>query len=274
MDQGGELYNNPHIRALFQEFGYDVFPAGADSSYQNGPVERAHQTIGDALRTLLSGADLDPRFWPHGFFCFLRIKNALRGKDNSASYFERLHGHMANLAGLRTFGCRVWVCPPGQRSSRLKNHAIRGIFLAFLPNTTKNILWFDPATNRVKIAFHVRFDKGVNDLTPAEAPPKVRHLQRVQDGDDIPADATETVAPPFGLASKPFLHKLDETLKVVCAAPHFGFSLRTDTATQRVFISAIAASTSASHLCSSLRATQCKFQGAFITRLCHFPGPT
>jgi hypothetical protein len=172
---------------------------------------------------------------------------------------------MPDLAGLRTSGCRVWVRPPGQRSSRLKNHASRGIFLGFLPNTTKNILWFDPATNRVKIAFHVRFDKGVNDLTPAKVPPNVRHLQRVQDGDDIPADTTETVAPPFGLTSQPFLHEIDKTVKVVCAAPHFGFSLRTDTATQRVFISAIATSTSASHLCSSLRATQRKFQG---TALC------
>jgi hypothetical protein len=68
MDQGGELHNNPQIRALFHEFGYDMCPNGADLSHQNGPVERAHQTIGDALRALLSGADLDPRFWPHAFF--------------------------------------------------------------------------------------------------------------------------------------------------------------------------------------------------------------
>jgi hypothetical protein len=43
--------------------------------------------------------------------------------------------------------------------------------------------------------------------------------------------------------------------------------LLTNTATQRVFISAVAASTPASHLCSSLRATQRKFQGAFIASI-------
>lgn len=272
MDQGGELYNNPKIRALFREFGYDIYPTGADSSHQNGPVERAHETIGDALRTLLNGSNLDPRFWTYAFYFYLRIKNALPGKDDSLSYYERLHGGaQPDLASLRTFGCRVWVRPPGKRSSRLKNHAKRGIFLGFLPNTTKNILWFDPETNRVKIAFHVRFDEGMNDLPLADVPPNVRHLQRVQDGAPIPSESDDTVVPPFGLTSKPFLHEVDETLKVACDESHFGFRLHTDTATQRVYIGDIAAGTSAAGLRSSLRATQRKYVGAFITSIDDVP---
>ena len=272
LDQGGELYNNPKIRALFKEFHFDIYPTGADSSHQNGPVERSHQTIGDALRTLLTGANLDPRFWPYAFFYFLRIKNALPGKDDSASYFERLHdGLQPDLGGLRTFGCRVWVRPPGKRHSRLKNHAKRGIFLGFLPNTTKNILWYDPETNRVKIAFHVRFDEGMNDLALADVPPNVRHLHRVHDGQPIPADLDETVVPPFGLTSRPFLHEVDKGLTVDCAAPHFGFLLRTDTATQRVYVSEIAPRSTASRLCSSHRASQRKFVGAFITSIDDVP---
>jgi hypothetical protein len=272
LDQGGEMYNNPKIRALFKEFEYDVYPTGADSSHQNGPVERAHQTIGDALRTLLTGANLAPRFWPYAFFYFLHIKNALPGKDDSASYFERLHaGLKADLHGLRTFGCRVWVRPPGKRQSRLCNNAICGIFLGFLPNTTKNILWYDPETNRVKIAFHVRFDKGMNDLAPADVPPNVRHLQRVQEGESIPADPNETTVPPFSISAKPFLHEVDEHLIVSCDLPHYGFSLRTDTATQRVYISDIAAGTTASRIRSSHRATQRKYTGAFITAINDIP---
>jgi hypothetical protein len=272
MDQGGELYNNPKIRDLFKEFGYDVYPTGADSSHQNGPVERSHQTIGDALRSLLTGANLDPKFWPCAFYHFLRIKNALPGRDDTPSYFERLHaGLQANLTNVRTFGCGVWVRPPGKRASRLKNHAKCGIFLGFAPNTTKNILWYDPETQRVKIAFHARFDEGMNDLSLADIPPNVRHLQRAQDGHPIPAEDTDTVVPLFGLTSKPFLHRVDMALKVDCTSPNFGFSLRTDTATQRVHVSDIAASTAASRLCSSLRATQRKFVGAIITSIDDVP---
>ena len=42
MDQDGELYNNPKIQVLFKEFGHDIYPTGANSSHQNGSVERPH----------------------------------------------------------------------------------------------------------------------------------------------------------------------------------------------------------------------------------------
>ncbi|KAG7353842.1 hypothetical protein IV203_003197 [Nitzschia inconspicua] len=64
LDQGGELYANPAVRTLFAQFGYAIRPTGADASNQNGPVERAHLTVANALRAMLLGAGLDPRFWP------------------------------------------------------------------------------------------------------------------------------------------------------------------------------------------------------------------
>ena len=42
MDQGGELYRNPKVRQLFEQYKYDVQPTEADASNQNGPVERGH----------------------------------------------------------------------------------------------------------------------------------------------------------------------------------------------------------------------------------------
>jgi hypothetical protein len=272
MDQGGELFNNPKIRSLFKEFGYDIRPTGADSSHKNGSVERAHQTIGDALRTLLHGAHLDARFWPYAFFYFLRIKNALPGKDGSASSFEKLHdGLQPNLTGLRTFGCRVWVRPPGKRRGRLKNHAKHGIFLGFLPNTTKNILLYDPETHRVKIAFHVRFDEGMHDLSVDNAPPNVRHLQRTQDGQPIPAEEDDTTVSPFDYTSQPFTSEVDETVKVSCTEPFFGFNLRTDTTTQRAYITDIRSGSSAERLRSSPRVTRRKYVGAFVTAVDDVP---
>jgi hypothetical protein len=55
LDQGGELYKNPVIRALFERYGYDVQPTGSDSSHQNGPVEHAHLTVANGVRSLLIG---------------------------------------------------------------------------------------------------------------------------------------------------------------------------------------------------------------------------
>jgi hypothetical protein len=42
MDQGGELYRNPQVCKLFQDYGYEICPSGADASNQNGPVECGH----------------------------------------------------------------------------------------------------------------------------------------------------------------------------------------------------------------------------------------
>ena len=38
MDQGGELYRNPKIHAVFKKYDYTIQPTGAGTSNQNGPV--------------------------------------------------------------------------------------------------------------------------------------------------------------------------------------------------------------------------------------------
>jgi hypothetical protein len=67
LDQGGKLYYNQKVCALFQCFGYAICPTGADSSHQNGPEEHAHQTIGNALCAMLIGANINAGFWPYAF---------------------------------------------------------------------------------------------------------------------------------------------------------------------------------------------------------------
>jgi len=71
MDQGGELGHCPEIIALFESAGYAIELTAPDSSHQNGPGERPHHTIGDAIQTMLAGAGLEPCFWPYAFLSFL-----------------------------------------------------------------------------------------------------------------------------------------------------------------------------------------------------------
>jgi hypothetical protein len=58
---------------------------------------------------------------------------------------------------------------------------------------------------------------------------------------------------------------------VRCTVPYFGFNLRTDTATQRAYITEIAPNSSAEHLRSSARATRRQYLGAFITAIDKIP---
>lgn len=62
---------------LFEDAGYRVEITALDSSHQNGPVERPHQTIADALRAMLGRANLEPKFWPCAFHRFIRLYNVI-----------------------------------------------------------------------------------------------------------------------------------------------------------------------------------------------------
>lgn len=109
MGQGGELFNNPEVKNRFQKSGYEISPTGADASHQNGPVKRAHQTIADMMRSLLTGANLNPKFWPYAFYHSLRISNALSEHDKKISPLQIATKHQENCNDLKTFSCCVWV---------------------------------------------------------------------------------------------------------------------------------------------------------------------
>jgi hypothetical protein len=89
-DQGGELYNIPHIRNLFKQFKYEIYPT------QNGPVERSRCTVANGIKAILIGAGLDIKFWPYAFNHVIRIRNAIPGQGQVEEYlifFEILVKH-------------------------------------------------------------------------------------------------------------------------------------------------------------------------------------
>ena len=107
-----------------------------------------------------------------------------------------------------------WVRPPGRRQHKLRPNSRKGRFLGFLPNTTKNIVWFDPETEKVKTAKHARFDEGMNDLQMDDLPRHVIHLQRLEQGQPFPEEENETTIDKFHFSLNPFSHTLSKTLKV------------------------------------------------------------
>lgn len=271
LDQGGELYNNPKVLALFKRFEYEVRPTGADASNQNGPVERGHLTVANHVRALLSGANLDIQFWPYAFHHWLRIDNSLPSRDQSTAPLTLASSQTDDFSGFRTFGCRVWVRPPGRRGAKLRPNSRKGIFLGFLPKTTKNILWYDPETSRIKLAKHARFDEGMNDLPMDSVPPNVTHLHRAQYGNAVPAEPEHVSVSEFDSGSTPFFSTILKTVKAICTNDNFGFSLTTDTLSQRVFVSNTKAGSSAARVFSSQRATNNKIRGAYITKIAGNP---
>ena len=270
MDCGGELYNNPAVRTLFKKYGYDVYPTGADTSSQNGPVERAHRTISNGIKSLLIGAGLETKFWPYAFFHCVRLRNAIPGQGQHTSPLELATKRKEDLRNLRTWGCRVWVRPPGKQARRFKDKARKGIFLGYVPHSLRNILWFDVETERVKIATHCLFDEGFNDLPVKDLPPNVQHLLRLNNGERTPIDVKTLEDHDFNFFIYPFTEKKTLTIKIppTSSAPEdFGLQLSTDELYGRVYVKDIKTTSPTIKAFSNLKAAKRQLRGAFITHV-------
>jgi hypothetical protein len=183
MDGGGELGKCREIHDTFGNFGYQVQLTGPDSSHQNGPGERPHQTIGDALRAMLTGADLRPNFWPYAFYHYIRLYNLMPHGNRPTSPLVLCGGAVPDLSKLRTFGCRVHVRPTTSRYGRVVPNSRLGIFLGY-SRSLSVLYYYDVESSIVKTATHARFDEGMNDL--ATVPPNVQALRHLSPDGSAP----------------------------------------------------------------------------------------
>ena len=49
LDQGGKLFQDPKVHNLFRKYDYDVRCTGANASFQNGAIKRAHCTAATSV---------------------------------------------------------------------------------------------------------------------------------------------------------------------------------------------------------------------------------
>jgi len=121
MDQGGELGHCTDVIRLFEAAGYTVEHTAPNLSHQSGPGECPHRTIGDAIRTMLAGAGLEPYFWPYAFCHFLYLYNVTPHCSHDASPYTICSGWLPDLSLLWTFSCWVYaLLPRASRRNKLR----------------------------------------------------------------------------------------------------------------------------------------------------------
>jgi len=220
--------------------------------------------VANAIRALLLGANLPIKFWPYAFHFWLRIDNSMASRDQLVSPNYITTGKKDDLSALCTFGCRVWVRPPGRRSAKLIPNSRKGIFLGFIPNTDKNIIWYDTETHVVKIAKHVRFDEGMNDLPPDLVPPNVVHLQHTQNGEPLPAETEETSVDQFTFHLIPFSYAMVKGVQVTDDDPSYGLTLATNELNHRAYVTNIKENSAADKMYATHKSTLKNVKGAYL----------
>jgi hypothetical protein len=264
LDPGGDLGGWAAIVDLFESAGYKVEVTAPDSSHMNGPVERLHQTIGDAMRAMLGGADLHPGFWPYSFHHFIRLYNVTLHHGSDKTPYEICSGNRPNLQHLRTFGCRVYAIPNRpRRDAKAVSDTRVGIFLGF-SKTMKKIFYYDIESETVKEAQHVRFDEGMNDLL--EKPPNACLLDgiRAQDPDVMKLDVS---LPALDVSSCTFIgvHTVVMPLDLTDDAP-LGFEFDSCPRLHQAYVSRVLRhGTGTKH--RSFKTFKQGFQGAYVVKI-------
>jgi hypothetical protein len=191
------------------------------SKWQNGPVERQHQTPADGMRSMLHGAGLGPEFWPYAFYHFIRLTNMTPHARSDKSPHELRTGSQPDFSLLRTFGCRVYVKPPSPHPAKLAIHSNMGVFLGY-SKTMQNIFYYDLSTKEVKLTTNAQFDEGMNDL--ATLPPNTEYLLRSH-GTALPPDDSAIPALDLEITTNPFSILCTETVDISCDHPTFWFRI-------------------------------------------------
>ena len=93
-----------------------------------------------------------------------------------SSCLGAVFGRRDNFENLNYYGSRVCCRPPGDSDTKFKSNSHKDLFLGFLPDTTKNIFYYDQESNRIRKASHFRFDEGFSDLPLQQQPPNVINL--------------------------------------------------------------------------------------------------
>jgi len=194
-------------------------------------------------------------------------------RDATESAHQKLNGEKDNLGLLRTFGCCLWVkILARQNQAKHIQDTKKGIFLGYRTNTLKNVVWYDPLTDRVKCGYHVRFDEGFNDRPLSKLPPNIVLMDQHKERGS--AETLTITIPPFTTSDYPFFHEDDVTVKVVCESDLYGFELSEDDCMKRVYVSGFKKDgrgtkgrKSCNMISSSERAARRKYHGACITAI-------
>ena len=132
-----------------------MFPTGSNSSSQIFPVERAHRTVSNGIKSCLISAELPIAYWPFAFLHVLRIRNTFPGNGQGSSPIHLLTGKKDNLKNLRTFDCRVWVRTPEIQAKRFKDEAKRISSLDMFYISHEISFGMTSSLNNVKLEFTV-----------------------------------------------------------------------------------------------------------------------
>jgi hypothetical protein len=189
-DGGGELSKSHDMKKVCNSHGYEVQSTAADSSSQNGIVERPHRTLKERMRCMLYSSRLGTEFWTEALLHATWLYNRTYHSKIKMTPLQAYSGQIPALDSLITFGAKITAKKPGTRPTTLNPWAYDGIFLGY-QNTMHNIKYWDVNTGAIKTAKHDSKDEIQFGDDPSNRSPASKHLMEVFTGSNDHTTYTE-----------------------------------------------------------------------------------
>ncbi|KAD1469156.1 hypothetical protein E3N88_42767 [Mikania micrantha] len=209
-DWGGEFRT---LSTLLSSLGIIHRLSCPHTSEQNGIVERRHRHVVETGLTLLAQSHVPQRFWNFVFDKAVYLINPMPSRANSSkSPFELLFNRSPDYSFLRVFGSQCFPHLRPYNKHKMDFRSTPCTFLGYSP-THHGYRCFDPQTERIYIARHVRFNEC---HFPFAIPPK--HTTHGSPSDPYVSSYPTPIQPPLPQNKPPLIHTYHRRQKSPIAA--------------------------------------------------------
>ncbi|KAJ0544914.1 putative RNA-directed DNA polymerase [Helianthus annuus] len=140
------------------------------TSEQNGFVERRHRHVVETGLSLMAHSHLPRRFWHFAFETAVYLINRLPSRVSSnKSLFEHTYGRKPDYSFLRVFGSQCFPYLRPYNHNKIDFRSTPCVFLGY-SLSHHGYRCFDPLTERIYIARHVRFNEHIFPYAPSPKP--------------------------------------------------------------------------------------------------------
>lgn len=152
----GREYCNERFDKFLAEHGISRRLSAPHTQQQNGLAERKYRTLIEAVRCMLTSANLEKHFWGEA----LMTANHLRNRSstvvlNFKTPYHYWNGKTPNLKYLRIFGCIGYVLDKTQKP-KLQAKSLKGYMVGYSDASKAYRIWV-PELRRIVISRDVKF---------------------------------------------------------------------------------------------------------------------
>nr|GFC77338.1 retrovirus-related Pol polyprotein from transposon TNT 1-94 [Tanacetum cinerariifolium] len=157
-DNGME-FKNKTLAKFFDEVGITQQFSAARTPQQNGVVERRNRTLVEAIRTMLTFANLPSFLLAEAIAttCFTQNRSVIHKRFNKTPY-ELINKRKSNIKFFRVFGCRCYLLNDYEDVGKLMAKGDIGVFIGYSKESVAFRI-YNKQTRKIHESVNVNFDE-------------------------------------------------------------------------------------------------------------------